>query len=200
MIIEKILPVIIVAALFVTGLSYGGSDIAVSYVTPDTSNADYYADEYHEIYLSQLDADLVARGREAGFSLDISISCYISSDGSPIIVPEIEIRSAIGTAMYGSNTVDWELMREIEYAAIDANLFNLSPDGMSAAKNIYYTPDDNYADEDVEGMNIHINETPSGYEAIFMMRYLSADLPSEDNPAWTLTYNWDELTYDSRAE
>ena len=200
MIIEKILPFVITAALFITGLSYGGSsDVSVTQVITDTVSAsDASADEYHELIMSSLSEDLIARGKEAGFSLDISLACFAASDGSTIIVPDIEIRSAIGTAMYGENTVDWQLMREIEYAALDANFFGLSPEGISEAKNHYYTPEENYADVDVEGVNIHINETPFGYEAIFMMRYMSSTVPAGYERAWSRSYTWNELTYDSR--
>lgn len=189
--IEKVLPFILTITILTLGISGAGSGTIA--VIPDKNSAESV---YTQI-MDSIGPDLAARAQEAGFNLDISVACY-SGSGAALNSISVELRSAIGTAMYGSNTVDWELMRDIQLAVIDSGVFELTPDEIETARSTYYTPDHHNDDIDfASGVNLHINETPFGYEAILYLRHNSSF--SDYTFEYSVSFDWNGVTYDSRS-
>jgi len=182
---------------------------------PADSSGHTYADpDYGAAIIRQvmdyMGDDLIARGKEAGFKLSASVAYYVytpwneewelSDEAAKAPKTQISfvLKSAIGSTMYGNNTVDCDLMRELQCAIIDSGVFPLSAEDAAYLKSVNYGGV-NWADEYIRGdyiVNLHINETPSGYEA-----YLSiSGTPDFDSRRFSelqsWSYKWDEtITY-----
>lgn len=144
--------------------------------------------------LEAVGEDTIARAKDAGITLSVDITGYSNGD----ILYSIEIRSAISST-WPDNTVDWEVMRDIQTAVLDLNLFNMSADDISLFKDSYYTPSSHYYDIDISGgINLHVNETPS-YEAIVYIRHSRNGYSSSDR-TWTSSWKWDECTYSREVQ
>lgn len=190
--IEKVLPFILTAAILIMGLGGVGSDTIAT--IPSTNSAESV---YPQI-MSAIGEDLAAQAQAEGFNLDVSVEYFTAPGALDYTSVSVELRSAIGTAMYDSNTVNWELMRDIQLAIIDSGVFEFTPEELEIARSTYYTPDNHSEDIDFStGVNLHINETPFGYEAILYLRH-NADLADHYTREYSVSYGWDGVTYDSR--
>lgn len=133
--------------------------------------------------LDAIGPEMTARAQESGITIDVSYTGYTSGD----VLIEVEIRSPISST-WPENTVDWEVMRAIQYAVLDLGLFELSDAEIAQFRENYYTPSDHSCDIDTEsGVNLHINETPS-YEAIVYIRHTRA--AASGDFAWSTNWGW----------
>lgn len=155
--------------------------------------ADTHDGEMVTAVLAAIGPDTIERAKAADISLDFSFSAF--SDGT--ISVSVEIRSGISST-WPENTVDWEVMRDIQYAVLDTLPLGLSDAELAMFKDNYYTPSGGYCDIDTDShVNLHINETPS-YEAIVCIRP-SYDAPKSGERVWFSMWDWDECCYDSRS-
>lgn len=194
--IEKVLPFVLTAAIIIMGLGGAGSSVVAAIPAATTASA---ADAVYPQIMNAIGEDLAAQAQAEGFNLDVSVAYFTGPGALEVTSVSVELRSAVGTAMYDSNTVNWELMRDIQLAIIDSGVFEFTPEELETARSTYYTPDNRSEDIDFStGVNLHINETPFGYEAILYLRHNNYDLEDYYTREYSVSYDWNGVTYDSR--
>ena len=126
--------------------------------------------------LQAMGEELVQRAKAGGFRRKVNFDPgepKEAAEGQPpsVLSVEIDIRSAMGTVLYKANTVDCDLLAELEAAAVASGIFPLTEAEAEQFLQHRYTPDARYADvySEDESVNLHIDETPSS-EAIVMLR------------------------------
>lgn len=194
---KRIAMLLLVAILTATGITACCETVEV-----------YPEQEIVQQLMDAVGTDLAERAKAAGFSLDINFSYYKfelpenrtlpeGQDTEDHLLIEIDLRSAIGTTLYGNNTVDCALMAELQHAILHSGVFALTDEEISYLSEYAYTPDSNFADVYVadDSINMHINETPGGYEAILFLRHWGKPDVSFYKLDWSSTYEWGELTY-----
>ena len=144
--------------------------------------------------------DLIQRAKDGGYQLKVSFShgrskyAEDAAQSREDISVEIDIRSPMGATMYKSNTVDCDLLAELEAAAVASGIFPLTEAEAEQFLQHRYTPDARYADvySEDESVNLHINETPS-YEAIVMLRHWNTLWKNTYVLLRSSQYGWDGL-------
>ena len=144
--------------------------------------------------------DLIQRAKDDGYQLKVSFSHgrskYVedAAQSREDISVEIDIRSPMGATMYKSNTVDCDLLAELEAAAVASGILPLTEAEAEQFLQHRYTPDARYADvySEDESVNLHIDETPSS-EAIVMLRHRNTLWKNTYVLLRSSQYGWDGL-------
>lgn len=154
--------------------------------------------------LQAMGEELVQRARDGGFRLNVSFKHgepKEAAEGEPLSVlsVEIDIRSAMGTVLYKANTVDCDLLAELESAALavavlETDYFTLTEEDVERFGQHRYTTDTRHTDIYSEdgSVNLHINETPNN-EAIVMLRHWDPHWKETYTQVRLSTYSWDGL-------
>ena len=154
--------------------------------------------------LQAMGEELVQRAKDGGFRLKVNFDHgepKEAAEGQPLSVlsVEIDIRSAMGTVLYKANTVDCDLLAELESAALataalETDFFPLTEEDVERFGQHYDTTDTRYADvySSDGSVNLHINETPNN-EAIVMLRHWDPDWKETYALVRISTYDWDGL-------
>lgn len=150
-----------------------------------------------EIMMSE---DLIQRAKDGGYQLKVSFShgrskyAEDAAQSREDISVEIDICSPMGATMYKSNTVDCDLLAELEAAAVASGIFPLTEAEAEQFLQHRYTPDARYADvySEDESVNLHIDETPSS-EAIVMLRHWNTLWKNTYVLLRSSQYGWDGL-------
>lgn len=165
----------------------------------------YPEDVYVQMAIDAIGEDLMTRAKEAGYSLSITLEQYefnppyeeyeLKEDeiADPLVIC-LEVRSPIGSTLYGNNTVDCDLMYELQCALIDSGIFELSGDEIATLKEQYYAPDHwNSSTLVANGhVELHINESPGGYEALIMLRHWQVADTTIHRLVRQSVYTWEE--------
>lgn len=150
-----------------------------SYVDPD------YGAAIIRRVLDAIGPELIARGKEADFKMRSNVS-YLLIDPEEVSslesVPEedktrvliyFDIRSAMGSTIYGNNTVDYDVLREIQYAIIDSGVFDITAEEAEELKSYVYTEKVTAVDEIVGNdyrLRLTITELPTTYSLLVEIR------------------------------
>lgn len=153
--------------------------------------------------LGAMGEDLVQRARDGGYQLKVSFShgrskyATDATQSREDISVEIDIRSPMGSTMYKSNTVDCDLLAELEAAAVTSGIFALSEEEAEQFLQHRYTTDTRYADvySEDDCVNLLIDETPSS-EAIVMLRHWFPDWKNIYILVRSSQYGWDGLEFE----
>lgn len=149
--------------------------------------------------LQAMGEELVQRAKDGGFRRKVNFDHgepKEAAEGQPLSVlsVEIDIRSAMGTVLYKANTVDCDLLAELEAAAVASGILPLTEAEAEQFLQHRYTPDARYADvySEDESVNLHIDETPSS-EAIVMLRHWNTLWKNTYVLLRSSQYGWDGL-------
>lgn len=153
--------------------------------------------------LGAMGEDLIQRARDGGYQLMVSFShgrskyATDATQSREDISVEIDIRSPMGATMYKANTVDCDLLAELEAAAVTSGIFPLTEAETERFLQHRYTTDTRFADaySDDESVNLHINETPSS-EAIVMLRHWNTLWKNTYVLLRSSKYDWDGLVFE----
>ncbi len=160
--------------------------------------------------LDTMGQDLIQRARDAGFTLKMGFKNYtpVASreelKGAPAVLNiSIYLTSAAGTAKTDDFTLDVELMKELQYAILDANVFDLTTDEINTLKSDWFRKDDTAGIIDLEekDVRLQIEHPGSGKNRYAKVSVTHWDhIPDFYNDSWYVTYNWDEITENTRNE
>lgn len=145
--------------------------------------------------------DLIRRAKDAGFSLYIDFQAYAPGrhneemkDMPEVVGISIELRSPTGVTQFNNFTLDTALMKEIQYALIDANVFDLTEEEKNVFKAEWFEENnrgcDLYVNE--KHANMHMSDTPSGDQAVLYLRNIG-HIPNMYYESWYQDYEWDVL-------
>lgn len=160
--------------------------------------------------LDTMGKDLIQRAKDAGFTLKMSFKNYtpVASreelKGAPAVLDiSIYLTSAAGSANPDDFSLDVELMKEIQYAILDANVFDLTTDEISALKSDWFKKDDIEGMIDIEQKHVRMKMERMGsgknrYANLNVTHW--GHVPDFYNDSWYVTYNWDEITESTRKE
>lgn len=201
---KKWMPMLLALLLTVTMCGWAEEEVMGSSSEEEVAES-YPEDVYVQMATDAIGEDLTKRAQEAGYSLSIKLEQYEinppyegyepkEDEIAGTLVISLEVRSPIGSTIYGNNTVDCDLMYELQCALIDSGIFELSDEDIATLKAQYYAPDHwNSSTIVADGhVELHINESPGGYEAIIMLRHWLVVDKTTDNLVRATVYTWDD--------
>jgi len=175
----------------------------------DGSNAEEVAGEIIDKIMDSIGEDLAERAKAAGYRLETRIRHYKFElpEGHTLTEREQEqafdkifvetiIYSPEGSTTYGNNTVDCDLLRELQYAILDAGVFGLSEEDIVKGKSESYTAGKSLNIYLKNGdVSVNILEAPFGNSAMVQIGDInnSRILYLYHKNDWTLDYDWGEL-------
>lgn len=202
---KKILAIVL-ACMMVFLAACGGTEKNGDSNSFDKSNPHDLANKI----LDTMGKDLIQKAKDAGFTLKMNFKNYtpVASreelKGAPAVLNiSIYIISAAGSANPDGFTLDAELMKELQYAILDANVFDLTADDITALKSDWFREDDTEGIVDLEEKHVRLQ---IGREGSGKNRYAKVSvthwghIPDFYNDSWCVSYNWDEITENTRKD
>ncbi|MBE6541855.1 MAG: hypothetical protein E7672_05345 [Ruminococcaceae bacterium] len=176
----------------------------------DGSNAEEVAGEYLKKVMDSIGDDLAARAKAAGYDFQVGVKHFkfelpedytIPDDkqelASDQILISIQISSPMGSTTYGNNTVDCDLLRDLQYAVLESGVFDLSAEDIEEGKSILYSVEKTAWNNSLKNGDIYFNivETPSGYNVLVQIHDVAYRriIDSCHKNDWSITYLWDEI-------
>ncbi len=160
--------------------------------------------------LDTMGKDLIQKAKDAGFTLKMNFKNYtpVASreelKGAPAVLDvSVYLTSAAGSANPDDFTLDVELMKQLQYAILDANVFDLTADEINTLKSDWFQKDDveGIIDLDEKHVRVTVERQGSGknrYASLAVMHW--GHVPDFYNDSWYVTYKWDEITESTRKE
>lgn len=211
---KKLLSLLLILSLLFCTACASNGNTAESADTTAAPASEVYEDE---AIIAQIKAAVgeelweKAKSDEYHLYLDFTKYVYAPDDGaepaegddtSDKLSVIIDLRSPIGSTMYGEYCVDVETLHSIFFAILDSGAFDLTDDEKAELKANCYTEDSRHNEVMVDGRyRMYTDDTPSGYEAMISMYFApferDIDLSLYDK-AWSMKYNFDEISYNGR--
>ncbi len=203
---KKALAIVLVCMMVILA-ACGGSEKA------GKAGNDFDKTNPHDLAKKILDTmgkDLIQKAKDAGFTLKMNFKNYtpVASreelKGAPAVLTiSVYLTSAAGSANPDNFTLDVELMKQLQYAILDANVFDLTADEINTLKSDWFQKDDVEGIIDIEQKHVRmkIERLGSGknrYANLAVMHW--GHVPDFYNDSWYVTYNWDEITESTRKE
>ena len=205
---------LILSLLFCTACASNGTTSSATTEPTAESSPVMHEDE---AIIAQLKAavgeELWEKVKSEGYHLYLDFTKYVyapddgaepaeGDDTSDKLSVIIDLRSPIGSTMYGEYCVDVETLHSIFFAILDSGAFDLTEDEKTELKAHCYTEDNRHNEVMVDGRyRMYTDDTPGGYEAMISMYFApferDIDLSLYDK-AWSMKYNFDEISYNGR--
>ena len=160
--------------------------------------------------LDTMGKDLIQKAKDAGFTLKMNFKNYtpVASreelKGAPAVLNiSVYLTSAAGSANPDDFTLDTELMKELQYAILDANVFDLTTDEINTLKSDWFQKDDVEGIIDIEQKHVRVKIERLGsgknrYASVNVMHW--GHVPDFYNDSWYVNYKWDEITESTKKE
>lgn len=154
--------------------------------------------------LDTMGDELVQKAKDAGFVLKVNFKNYtpVASQeelkGAPDVMKiSIYLNSAAGTANPDAITLDAELMKQIQYAILDADVFGLTDDEKNTLKSDWFKEGDYTGLIDIEEKHVRLEIKHQGsgknrYAQVSIGHW--GNIPDFYNDTWYVNYTWDEIT------